>query len=183
MRGRAAVAQAFVVRSRAAASRTTKAAEKSEACFLRGSSPRAIARPHHEGNGRPSHHEGNFQAHHEGTPSFLLPVFTGRGCPPGSGESQPEKARRMRGCRINSSLHPEEAQCPGLHGEEPRSGVSNHEGCTKDKQLVSFVVRVHGLSPVLSLENMHMIVTNCSYCATAAFGVVLPCGATPVIAL
>jgi hypothetical protein len=30
--------------------------------------------------------------------------------------------------------------------------VSNHEGGTKDQQLISFVVRVHGLAPVLTLK-------------------------------
>jgi hypothetical protein len=41
-----------------------------------------------------------------------------------------------------------------LHGEEPHSGVSNHERSTKDYQFISFVVRVHGLSPVLTMKEM-----------------------------
>jgi hypothetical protein len=48
---------------------------------------------------------------------------------------------------------------PSLHGEEPRSGVSNHERSTKDYQFISFVVRVHGLSPVLTMKEIAGLLT------------------------
>jgi hypothetical protein len=45
-----------------------------------------------------------------------------------------------------------------LHGEEPHSGVSNHEGGIKDYQLISFVVR-YGLSGLLTMKEIASLPT------------------------
>jgi hypothetical protein len=110
--------------------------------FLRGSSPRACACPHHEGNGR-FQHEGNFRT----TSSFSL-FFTGRRWPERPDERQPKKAGWMRG-------RPWQAHNgPSLHPEERLQGASRRTKAAPDScGFISFVVR-DGPAGLLTMKEM-----------------------------